>query len=73
MFFFFVFETSWKDLLFHSPILVSLWFRYLQRCIQESRMLKVESFSQLFLKTPHKTLEFQEKSMKNIFYSNLQT
>ena len=30
MFFFFVFKTSWKDLLFHSPILVSLWFRYLQ-------------------------------------------
>ena len=29
-FFFFVFETALKDFPFYSPILLTIWFRYLQ-------------------------------------------
>ena len=44
------------------------WFRYLQTCIKESCMYLSSQ-----LKSPHKTLKFQEKSEKNAFYCNLQT
>ena len=57
-FFFFVFETPLNDFPFYSPILLTLWFRYLQTRIKESRMYLS---SQLFFKTPNKTLKFQEK------------
>ena len=34
-FLFMFFETLLKDFLFYSPISLTLWFRYLQRCIKE--------------------------------------
>ena len=58
-FFLFVFQTPFKDFPFYSPFLLTLWFRYLQTHIKESCMYV---FSQLFFKTPHKTLKFKEKS-----------
>ena len=69
-FFFFIFKKPLKDCPFYSPILLTFWFRYLQTLIKESCIyLSI----QLFFKTANKTLEFQEKSKKNAFYSNLQT
>ena len=57
VFFFFVFETHFKDCSFYSPILLILWFRYLQTCIEENC---------LYLpKCP-------KNSKKNPFSSNLQ-
>ena len=35
-FFFFVFETTLKEFPIYWPILLTLWFRYLQTCIQET-------------------------------------
>ena len=57
-FFFFVFETPLKDIPLYCPIFHTLWFRYLQACIEESCM---DLASQLFINTLHKTLKFQEK------------
>ena len=57
MFFFKIFEKPLKDFLFYSPIILTLWFRYLQTRIKESCMYLS---SQLFFKTPHET---QEKSI----------
>ena len=37
-FFFLVFETLLKDVPFYSPILLTLWFRYLQTRIKERFM-----------------------------------
>ena len=55
---------------FCSPIILTLWFRYLQAFIKESCMY----FSgQLFFKTSHEILKVQEKSKKNAFSSYLQT
>ena len=64
VFLFFVFKTPLNNFLFLSPILLTLWFRYLQTRIKESCMYLS---SQFFSKTPHKTLKFQEKSKKNAF------
>ena len=66
MFFFpfFVFETPLKDFPFYSPFLTH-WFRYLQTCITESC---IYLSNQLYFKTPHETLKFQEKSKKNAFF-----
>ena len=58
-FFFFFFETPLKGFPFYSPIILALWFRYLQTHIKEVCMYLS---SQLFLKTPHETLKSQEKS-----------
>ena len=69
-FFFFLFETLLKDFPVYSPILLTLWFRYLQKSVKESFMY---FSSQLFFKTPHKTLKSQGKSKKNAFFSILQT
>ena len=69
-FFFFVFEMPLKDFLLYSPILLTLWFRYLQKCMKESCMYLS---GQLFFKTPHKTLWFLEKSKETMFCSDLQT
>ena len=43
---------------FYSPIILIFWFIYLQTCIKESCLYLS---SELFLKTSHETLEFQEK------------
>ena len=61
-------ETTLKDFPFYSAILLTLWFRYLETCIKEICMYLS---SQLFLKTPQKTLKFQEKSKENAFSSDL--
>ena len=66
----FVFEIPLKDFPFYSSITLTFWFGYLQTCIEESSMYLS---SQLFFKTPHETLKFQEKSKLNAFSSNLQT
>ena len=66
----FVFETPLKDFPFYSSITLTFWFGYLQTCIKENSMY---FSSQLFFKTPHETLKFQEKSKLNAFSSNLQT
>ena len=58
--FFFVFETSLKDFPFCSPILLTLWFRYLQTRIKKTCMYA-------------QTQKFPEKSKKNPFSSNLPT
>ena len=60
-FFFFGFETPFKDFLFYSLILLTLWFRYLQTRIMESC---IYLSSQLFFETTLKTLKFQEKPRK---------
>ena len=52
---FFSFETPFKDFSFHSPIAVTLWFRYFQTLIKESCMYLS---TQLFFKTSHETLNF---------------
>ena len=67
--FFFVFETPMKDFRFDSSIILTLWFRYLQTDIKESC---IYLSSQLFFKTLHETLKFQEESKKNAFASDLQ-
>ena len=59
-FFFFVFETPLKDFPIDSYIIITFWFRYLQTQIKESSMYLS---SQLFFKTPHETLKFQEKAI----------
>ena len=61
----FVFEMPLKDFPFYSPILLTLWFRYLQTCIKEKCMYLS---SQLFFKTSHKTLKFQEKSPQKCIF-----
>ena len=58
--FFFVLETPLKDFPINSPILLNFWFRYLETHIKESCMYLS---TQLFFKTPHKTLKLQEKKM----------
>ena len=55
---------------FDSSIILTLWFRYLQTDIKESC---IYLSSQLFFKTLHETLKFQEESKKNAFASDLQT
>ena len=57
----FVFEISLKDFPFYSSIILSLWFRFLQTRLKESCMYLS---SQLFFKTPHDTLKFQENPSK---------
>ena len=60
-FFFFVLETSLKDFPFYSPILLTLWFTYIQTRIKESYM---HLSGQLYFKTPSRTKiprKFQEK------------
>ena len=69
-FFFFVFETPLKDFPLYSPILLTLWFRYLQTRIEESGMYLS---NQCFFKPPQKTLKFQGKSKENVYFSDLQT
>ena len=69
-FFFFVFETFLKDFLFYSPIILTLWFDTYNFPLKENCMYL---FSQHFLKTPHETLKFEEKSKKNAFSSDLHT
>ena len=54
---FFCFEKSLKDFTLYSPILLTLWFSYLQIPIKESCMY-VSCHS--FFKTPHKSLKFQQ-------------
>ena len=61
-------DSYLKDSYF--PILLTLWFRYLKIYVKENCM---HFSSQLFFKTLHITLKFQEKSKKNAFASNLQT
>ena len=71
LFMFFVFfEKPLKDFRLDSPILLTLWFRYLQTRIKESC---VYISSQIFFEITHKTLKFQEKSKKNTFSSDLET
>ena len=48
---------------------LTFWFKYLQTGIKEKSMYLS---SQLFFKTFHKTLQFQEKLKKNVFSSYLQ-
>ena len=69
-FFFFVFETPLKDFLFYSPIVLTLWFRYLKTLTWESCMYLS---SQLFFKTPHETpkLKKKKKFKKNVLSSDL--
>ena len=57
MCFLFVFETPLKDFPFHSPIILSLCFRYLKACIKGSCIYLP---SQLLFQTSHETLKFQE-------------
>ena len=57
-FFFVVSEIHLKDFPLYSPILLTLWFTYLKTRIKESCLYLS---SQLFCKTPHKTLKFQQK------------
>ena len=59
-----------KDFPFCSLILLTLCFRCLQTRTKESCMYLS---SQLFFKTLHKTLKFQQKSKKNTFSRDLQT
>ena len=59
-FFFFVFKMALKDFPFCSPILLTLWFRYLQTRIKKTCMYA-------------QTQKFPEKSKKNPFSSNLPT
>ena len=49
---------SEKDFSLYSPILLTVWVRYLQARKKESCMYLS---CQLFFKTPHKTLKFQQK------------
>ena len=58
-FFSFLNETPLKDFSFYSPILLTVWLKYLH--IKESFMYL---FSQVFFKTPHKTIKSQEKFKK---------
>ena len=57
-FFLFVFKTPLKDFPCYPSIILTLQLRYLQKCKNESCMYVS---SQLFFKTPHETLKFQEK------------
>ena len=57
-FFLFVFKTPLKDFPCYPSIILTLRLRYLQKCKNESCMYVS---SQLFFKTPHETLKFQEK------------
>ena len=70
LFCFFLLETRLKDFLFYPPITLTLWFRYLQTPIKECCMYLS---SQLFFKTPHEILKFEENSKKNVFSRKLQT
>ena len=55
--FFLFFKKLLKDFPFFSPILLTLWFRYLQTRKKKRFMY----FSrQIFLKTPNKTLNFKK-------------
>ena len=63
-FFFFVFETPLNGFPFYSPVIPILWFRCLQACFKESCMYVS---IQLFSKTPHETLKFQENPRKMYF------
>ena len=74
-FFLFVFKTPLKDFPCYPSIILTLQLRYLQKCKNESCMYVS---SQLFFKTPHETLKFQEKfiflqtaelNLKKIFHS----
>ena len=63
-FFCFVFETPLKDFPFYSPILLTLWFRYLQTHIKENC---THLPSQLFFRTLPETLNFQKNPRKMHF------
>ena len=54
----FFYETPLKGFAFYSPIILTLWFRYLETHIKEVCMYLS---SQLYLKTPHETLKIQGK------------
>ena len=64
-FVFFVFETPLKDFLFYSPIIFTLWFRYLQTQIKESCMYLSH---QLFFKTPYETLKIPRKIQEKCIF-----
>ena len=69
-FFIFLFlKHPWKIFL-SIHLFLTLWFRYLQTLIKEKCMYLS---SQLFFKTNHEILNFQQKSKKNAFSSDLQT
>ena len=51
-------EKPLKDFPLYSPIFLTLWRRYLQTRIKASCMYLC---SQLFFKTPHKTIKFPKK------------
>ena len=64
---FFVFETPLKDFPFYSSILLTLWSKYYRK---ESYMYLS---SQLFFKTPNRTLKITRKIQENAFFSDLKT
>ena len=66
----FFFEKPLEDFPLDSPILLTLWLRYLQTCIKESC---VYISSQMFFKILCKTPTLQEKSKKNTFSSDPET
>ena len=59
-----VFETHLKDFPFYSPIILTLWFRYLQTRTKKSCMYLS---SQLFFKTSHETLNPKKNPRKMHF------
>ena len=58
MYVFFCFLNTLERFSFHSSILLTLWFRYLQTRIKESCLYLS---SQHLFKTPHETVNIQEK------------
>ena len=54
----FVLGKLLRDFSFYSPIFVSLWFRYLQTCMDNSC---IYLSSQLFFQSTHKTLKIPRK------------